>query len=89
MSDIESPEGIPTYNTGDFTDVTYNGITYKLGSINFFNYDPEPTIHNTAGAIKPQGNYYYKVGSDLTGDIDIDLHLGSNTEATLIVKKSN
>ncbi len=86
LSNIESPENLPTYNTGDFTYNTYKNTTYDMGSINFFNYDPLPTIYTTAGTVQAQGNYYYKVGSDLTGDITINLELNGQTEATLIAK---
>jgi hypothetical protein len=57
-----------------------------MGSINFFNYSPKPAIHTSAGSVSAQGNYYYKVGDDLTGDITIDLQLNGTTEATLVVK---
>ena len=86
LSHIESPENFPTYNTGDFTYNTYKDTTYDMGSINFFNYDPLPTIHTTAGTVQAQGNYYYKVGDNLTGDITIRLELNGQTEATLIAK---
>jgi hypothetical protein len=75
-----------SYNTNDFT-VNEKGETiYKMGAINFFNYDPKPTISTTIGTVKTQGNYYYKVGDNLTGTVDIDLTLNAKTEATLIVK---
>ena len=86
LSNIESPENLPTYNTGWFTDTTYENSTYEMGSINFFNYNPLPTIHTTAGIVSAQGNYYYKIGDNLTGDITIDLELNGQTEATLIAK---
>ncbi len=86
LSNIENPENLPTYNTGDFTYSTYKDTTYDMGSINFFNYAPLPTIYTKAGTVQAQGNYYYKVGSDLTGDITINLELNGQTEATLIAK---
>ena len=86
LSNIESPENLPAYNTGDFTYISYNSIEYDLGSINFFNYNPLPTIYRTAGIVQAQGNYYYKVGDNLTGDVTIDLELNGQTEATLIAK---
>jgi hypothetical protein len=86
MSSVESPTDIPTYNTGDFTIDSYNGVEYKLGSINFFNYDPEPTTYDNIGTVPNQGNFYYKVGGEITGTVDIDLTLNSDTEATLIVR---
>ncbi len=86
LSDNDNLADTPEYNTGWFTDNIYGGTTYEMGSINFFNYDPLPTIHTTAGTVQAQGNYYYKVGDDLTGDVTITLELNGQTEATLIAK---
>lgn len=87
LSDHISPYGLPTYNTGDFTPSTYNGITYDLGSVNFFNYYPQPNIYSRAGRVRPEGNYYYKIGDNLTGDISLNLdNLNGQTEVTLIAK---
>jgi len=86
LSSIESPNNLPTYNTGDFIESSYNNITYDLGSINFFNYSPQPKFYTTAGKVKPQGNYYYKVGENLKGIIDLNITLNGTTEATLIAK---
>jgi hypothetical protein len=86
LSDHENLMNTPEYNTGWFTESVYGSITYELGSINFFNYIPQPTIYTTSGTIQPQGNYYYKIGDNLTGDISISLELNGQTEATLIAK---
>jgi len=75
-----------SYNTNDFTVSEKEKSIYKMGAINFFNYDPQPIINTNIGTVKAQGNYYYKVGDNLTGMVDIDLTLDTNTEATLIVK---
>ena len=86
LSDHDMLIDTPVYNTGDFMINTYNDITYDLGSINFFNYIPLPTINTTSGFVSPHGNYYYKIGDNLTGDIDINLVLDDQIEATLIAK---
>ena len=86
LSTIDSPENLPTYNTGDFTLNSYKSTTYKMGSINFFNYDALPTLYTTAGTVQAQGNYYYKIGDNLTGTITLDLELNGQIEATLIAK---
>ena len=86
LSTIESPDNLPTYNTGWFSDSIYGSSTYEMGSINFFNYDPLPTLYTRSGTVQAQGNYYYKVGDNLTGDIMITLELNGETEATLIAK---
>jgi len=86
LSDHDNLVNTPFYNTGDFTYSDYNGIIYDMGSINFFNYSPPPTIYTTSGTVQPEGNYYYKIGENLTGDINISLELNGQTEATLIAK---
>lgn len=86
LSDNENLEDLPTYNTGDFTPNTYKGTTYQLGSINFFNYTPKPKIYTSTGTVSKQANYYYKIGTNLTGKVTVDLDLNNNTEATLVVK---
>ncbi|HHD78199.1 MAG TPA: hypothetical protein ENK98_00925 [Epsilonproteobacteria bacterium] len=86
LSDNENLVNLPMYNTGDFTPDTYHNTTYQLGSVNFFNYSPQPLLHTTAGTIEAQGNYYYKVGDNLTGTVNISLNLNGQTEATLIAK---
>jgi len=87
LSDHDNLVDVPFYNTGDFTYSTYNSTTYEMGSINFFNYNSLPTIYTTAGTVEAQGNYYYKIGTNLTGDITIDLELNGQTEAILIAKE--
>ena len=77
------------YNTSGFTYNTPNivsNISYPLGSINFFNYTPSVTINTTAGTVSPQGNYYYEVGTGLSGLVHIEVLLDGATEATLIAK---
>jgi len=79
-------ESLPRYNTGGYMPTVFNLSTYNLGSVNFFNYSPQPTFHSSIGTVESQGNYYYQIGTKLSGMIDIDLKLNGNTEATLIVK---
>ncbi len=86
LSDHENLEDTPFYNTGDFTEESYNGTTYQMGSINFFNYSPAPTIYTRTGTIPKKGNYYYKIGDDLTGEVTVELELNGQTEVTLIAK---
>ena len=88
--------GTPLFNTGSFTTTTYNGVDYDIGSINFFNYvkgsnatnnlDTGPTISATVGNVMPHGNFFYKVGDSLTGEVIINLNINADVEATLIAK---
>jgi hypothetical protein len=86
LSDQTNLQDLPIYNSGDFSYSEYNGVSYALGSINFFNYSPQPMMYTSTENIRPQANYYYKVGSGIKGNIDIDLTLNGTVEATLICK---
>lgn len=86
LSDQINLQNLPTFNSGDFTYTEYNGLNYALGSVNFFNYSPQPTMQTSSGNVRPHANYYYKVGSTMRGNIDINLTMDDTTEATLICK---
>jgi hypothetical protein len=58
------------YNTGKWVDSTISGMTYRLGSINFFNYSPAPKVLDGTGltsAVAPASNVYYLAASGMTG----------------------
>ncbi len=86
LSDHDNLVDTPVYNIGTLFEDVYGSTTYQMNSINLFNYIPQPTIYTTSGTVQPQGNYYYKIGDNLTGDINIKLELNDQTEATLIAK---
>jgi hypothetical protein len=86
-----------TYNTGDFIDNTYGNSTYRLGSIDFYNYllkngygDPiqsGPRIYTVDGTVQPHGIYLYKVAENVSGAVRIDFeNLNGQTEVTLVTK---
>ena len=77
---------LPIYNKGYFTQTLYNGISYDMGSINFFNYTTPPKISTTLGSIAPKGNYFYKIGDNLSGKVSLNLILNGETEAIVIAK---
>jgi len=83
--DLDS--SFPRYNFGDFKEVTYDGITYELGSINFFNYDPQPNFDDNK-KLNKHGTLYYKVGDGkLSGDIKISVEFsGVGGDVTVITK---
>ncbi|HIO97257.1 MAG TPA: hypothetical protein EYG71_04950, partial [Leucothrix sp.] len=93
---INSTSDAPRYNTGDFSTTSYNGVDYNIGSINFFNYvkghnpqnniDTGPTIDTSIKTVMPHGNFFYRVGENLTGEVTINLNVTDNIEATLIAK---
>jgi len=79
----------PKYNTGDFTINSYGGINYEMGSINFFNYNPKPTIFSADKniTINPHANYYYKIGENISSNfVELNITLDANTKAVLIAK---
>ncbi len=76
----------PVYNIGTLFEDVYGSTTYYMNSINFFNYDQGPKTYTIAGTIEAQGNYYYHIGDNITGDITVTLELNGQTEATLIAK---
>ena len=84
--DLASDSGF-LYNAGDYISTQYNGINYDLGSINFFNYNPSPTIHSSMGTVNAQGSYFYKVGENLTGDVEVDIEQATNLTTSVVVVK--
>ncbi len=85
--------GVPEnyiYNTGTSFDSTYDSIQYKLGSINLFNYYPEPTIYTTSNynlnSHYKTSNTYIKVGSGLTGSPSWQIDMPINVELTVVTK---
>jgi hypothetical protein len=74
------------YNLGDFLTTEYRNSTYDMGSINFFNYKTQPNISDKIKNIAPKSNLYYKVGNNLTGDVNITIEKSENILTTLIVK---
>jgi len=86
LSDIDDLEASkPKYNFGDFKESSYNGITYKLGSINFFNYTTKPKITDSE-TLDENGNMYYKLGSNLSGDVKIKVNIPKGADITIIAK---
>ncbi len=75
------------YNAGDYISSNFNGINYNLGSINFFNYSSKPTLATTMGQVSPKSNYYYKVGENLKGDIDVDISDTAGLNISVVVVK--
>jgi hypothetical protein len=76
---------LPQYNFGDFKETTLKNITYKMGSINFFNYVPNPTFLSRLNAYK-EANIYTKVGDNLSGKIRISVDMTQGGDVAVIVK---
>jgi hypothetical protein len=84
--DISIDSGV-LYNAGDFISSDFNKIHYDLGSINFFNYNTQPSLATRMGKISPHANYYYKVGENLRGDVDVDISGTAGLNVSVVVVK--
>jgi hypothetical protein len=84
--DISTDAGV-LYNAGDYISSDFNGIHYDLGSINFFNYKTQPLLATSMGKISSHSNYYYKVGENLKGDIDVDISGTTGLNVSVVVVK--
>jgi len=86
LSDYDNLVDTPEYNIGTLFEDVYGSTVYQMDSINLFNYNPPPMIYTTNGTVKSNGNYYYKIGDNVTGDFTVSLELNGQTEVTLIAK---
>lgn len=58
------------YNTGSWISSSVGGLSYNLGSIDFFNYSPAPQMLSgtvSSKMIAPAANVYFRAASGLTG----------------------
>jgi hypothetical protein len=78
------------YNTGGWFSSSINGKSYNLGSINMFNYTPVPEIYTDLGAlhatIYPHANFYYQVGTGLSGKVHLTIDTDTDVQVTVVVK---
>lgn len=76
------------FNTGEWSNSTVNITTYNLGSINLYNYTPNPYIHSSLPADqKPGSNILYKAGSNLSGEnMWYFKGVNADTKVTVVVK---
>jgi len=82
---------IPRYNFGDFKYVDYNGITYELGSINFYNYEKDgqvgPKFETSANdeSLDNTSNLYYHLG-EVEGEVTVNVKNSERAGVTIIAK---
>lgn len=77
------------FNKGDvWSESTVNGITYELGSINFYNYFPTPFIHEVLPELQSAGsNLYFSGGSGISGEREWYFRgVSEGTKITVVVK---
>lgn len=76
----------PRYNFGDFKETKFDNIIYKLGSINFFNYNPQPSMHSSK-TLNKDANLYYKIGNGkLSGKVKINVNIEKGGDVIIIAK---
>ena len=85
LSDKTNAPNRLKYNFGDFKYTQFNGITYSLGSINFFNYIPNPS-YNMVKVLNNNANLYYKVGSNINGNVVVNVNIEKGGDITIISK---
>ncbi len=94
LSDNTAAPAAYKYNSGTWFQ-SIIGINYNLGSINLYNYDfsgyTGPYIYTTSPVGYVSGHYktsnlYYRVGSDLTGQVESKITIGQNVKLSVVVK---
>jgi len=85
LSDIVNPGGKYQYNFGDFKYTSFKNTTYELGSINFFNYTPQPQFKSSAN-LDANANLYYKIGDNLSGTLNLNINIPKGADITIIAK---
>lgn len=76
------------FNSGTWFTSTVNSINYQLGSINLFNYNPNPLIFPTLPLTqKPGSNLYYLLGTNLSGTTEwLIKGLNNEIKITVVIK---
>jgi hypothetical protein len=87
-SSTDMPPGYQ-YNTGTWISSAMNGVTYKLGSIDFFKYYPTPQVRtssSTTGSITTASNVYYRAASGLSSPRTWQLKVPSGVSFSVYVR---
>lgn len=84
-----TPQG---YNRGGWFQFTNNGMEFKLGSINFYNYSPKPLLYlpNTAyrnNEIQPTSNVFYQLGQAVSGPMQLTVSFDSDVVLSVVAKE--
>lgn len=76
------------FNTTRWNNSVSNGTTYKLGSINLFNFAPQPQIFNSLPYSQQAGsNLYYRAGINLSDNHEwVFKNMDPNTKLTVVIK---
>jgi len=73
------------YNFGDFRYTGFGNTIYELGSVNFFNYIPQPQFTSNAILAK-SANLYYRVGTNLSGVVNLNINIPKGADISIIAK---
>lgn len=90
---LDAPEKY-RYNTGGFIDSTVGGATFRLGSINLYNYSYGGLTGPRSYAILPTSgagryatsNLIYRLGTGLTGTISQDITVPRGMRLSVVIK---
>ncbi len=81
------------YNSGNWFVSYMNGVEYKMGSINIFNYYPYLTLFSSPYGFQysnatryPHSNAFYLVGYNLNGKIRENIRVEDNVDVTIVFK---
>jgi hypothetical protein len=88
-NETDAPPGY-RYNTGTFEESTVNGNTYRLGSINLYNYSPRPYLYSrsSVGGYRPlsTSQSLCEAAAPGTGVLDWTLNLPDGVIATVVAR---
>ncbi len=85
LSDTISPYPKKIFNFGDFKTLEYKGVSFGLGSINFYNY-LEPIAFKKEALLQKFGNLYTFIGNNLKGEIKITIYCPKGADVEFIAK---
>lgn len=88
LSDDTSAGSPYKFNTGTWFTSVMNGVTYKIGSINLFKYQPQPYVYNNLPFNQqPFSNLFYLAGSNLSGQKEWYIsNLNEDIKITVVIK---
>jgi len=75
------------YNANDYIVSEFNDVVYKLGSINLFNYSPQPNIANSVESVNSIANYYYKINVENNDPIKLKISSSQDSVKVLLIAK--
>jgi hypothetical protein len=78
------------YNTGGWNSFTAGSQSFSLGSIDFFNYSPQPTMYSAASPLpappSSSSNVYFKAAGKLSSSRTFSVKLPAGVEMTVVLK---